>query len=247
MKFKKIVSLVIAVALIGTSSAAFAFNTNEQARLSNPIEGNDLAVENETASPTRIPVNEVANLAVNESLILDDGAVLTRISNDEYFSEVAKNSGISIDEAKRIDNSIEYVSANGGGYSHFNYSKTENVSSNSLCPFKATLEALIDLYIYNSNAEITNVTNIGTRRASGLFVGTWNETGTPDYKILYPDTGTFPAGKVEIRGRGYFQVDANVAANLGYNMEGFGFSLSATPQVGWTSKTLWMSGTYQCY
>lgn len=223
---KKLMSLLLCAALLVTAApAAFAYTP-----------------ENDSDTVTRIPVNELADLAMNDSLVLDDGAVLTRITYDEYVSETATYNGITDNEV--IKNEPVLPQSGSGAYYYYGFTKTQALDKNNW--FKATLVATLRLYVYNSYAQIEGISGISTKLASGLYLCKWQQQSVSSYPDEN-DSTSFPCGRIDIMGDGYFYVEPNISVSEQATLEGCGFTIGAAPTLYWTSPELFLRGSYQCY
>lgn len=198
------------------------------------------APENDSDTVTMIPTNEVTSLAINESFVLDDGAVLTRISYDEYVRETAIYNGVTENEV--IDSEPARAQPNGGSY-YYGYTKTQALDSNGW--FNATLVATLRLYAYNGYGQIEGISDIKTRIASGLYLCKWEHGGASSTPA---ENGSgFPCGRVDIVGNGHFYFDVSLNYTQQQTVEGCGFTAGGGAGVYWTSREMWIFGGYQCY
>lgn len=192
---------------------------------------------------TALPVNELVDLNLNESIVLDDGAVITRISFSDYLNETARNNGTTLSEAKIENESTEMSTASSGGSYYYNYAQVFGLDGTTTCSFKAQLQATLKITAVNSYAQIDNVSAVYTTPVAGSYSYQWIQSAA------YSDsnTGTFPTGKVNLFGDGYFTVQTQTSTEGSVSLSGLGFSRSLSTSTFWTSQTLHMRGSYQCY
>ncbi len=222
---KKLISAFLCTALLVTS-APVAFAS---------------APENDNDTVTMIPTNEVTSLAINESFVLDDGAVLTRIPYDEYVRETATYNGVT--EKEVIDSEPARAQWDGGGSYYYGYEKTQALDSNGW--FNATLVATLRLYAYHGYGQIEGISDIKTRIASGLYLCKWEHDGSTSTPA---ENGSgYPCGSIDIAGNGHFYFDVSLNYNQQQTVEGCGFTAGGAAGVYWTSREMFIFGTYRCY
>ena len=206
---------------------------------------------------TPIHASALETTGIGDSLVLDDGAKLTRISRSDFIDQITASQNVSAQAAEEIlsDSQAEAVKnnpirqgsdlkANAGGYYYFNYSKEFHLRNKSSNPYRATLGA--DLYMWSDGqyAQIEKVCSVYTAAVPGLSRCTWKSLATA-YNI--PAGGSFPTGVIDLLGDGQFKVTSSWNAGVSANLQGLGFSYSTGGSDIWTSEILHMIGTYRCY
>ncbi len=174
---------------------------------------------------TTLPVSDLKNLKLNDSITLEDRAILTKITYEECLRKLADNKDIYSDKVK--SESTEKTLIDNETYSYYYYKKVFGLDGSNECEFQAQLDAILILDDTNSSAQIEDALPINTRLVSGTYNCKWVQSAVVRSPVL--ENNNSPMEKVEFLGRGYFQV------NYSFPFE-----------FGWTSPTLYMVGSYQC-
>jgi len=172
-----------------------------------------------------LPISDLKNLKTNDSMTLEDGTILTRITYEEYLKMLTNNKEIYPDKAK--SESFEIASTYDEAYSYYYYKKVFGLDGSDECDFKVQLDAILILDESNSYAQIEDVLPIKTRLVSGPHNCEWIQSAVDSFPAL--GNNDSPMEKGELFGRGYFQVKYS-----------FPF------KFGWNSPTLYMAGRYKC-
>lgn len=175
---------------------------------------------------TALPVSDLKNLKFNDSLTLEDGAILTQITYEEFFEKLADN-----EENEVKSESTEKTLTDDETYNYYYYKKVFGLDGSDECEFKAQLDAVFILDDSNSIAQIEDVLPISTRLVSGPRNCEWVQMSVDRFPALKNNDS--PLEKVEFLGSGYFDVK-------------FEFPYDLLTTCGWTSPTLFMVGRYQC-
>lgn len=174
---------------------------------------------------TALPVSDLKNLKLDDSLTLEDGAILTKITYEEYLKMLTDNKEINSDNAKL--ESFEIALTYDEAYSYYYYKKVFPLDGSDECDFKAQLGAMLILDDSNSYAQIVDAFPIKTHLVTGPNNCEWVQSAVDSFPAL--GNNDSPMEKVELFGRGYFQVKYS-----------FPF------EFGWNSPTLYMAGRYKC-
>lgn len=175
-------------------------------------------------APIAIPTEELTHLSLNESSILPDGAVITRISR--YDFETSDNSAIDSTEINRENSFTDQTMRGfgGGGSYYYDYVRTYYLNNQSNCPYKADLHAKLKIYAVNSYAEIQDVKMVYSCLTPGSAPATWTDLGSgfePEEK--------FPCGKVALYSDGNFTVNTQVTSGVDVSLlKTLGFSQSVS-------------------
>lgn len=195
---------------------------------------------NNTNSMISSTIN-LADMELGEIIVLEDGAVLTPISQEEYIQRLAKEKGISIQEATSIEKNSAKNTTRVSYY--YDYEKKFTYEENS--QFKAQLEATIKIYSQGGDyRQIDEVLGVSSRGISGTSGYEWIETSA----YSDPEGGDFPTWKVTLGAKGYFKIVNEVS--LGGSVEiipGFSVESSGSSSIIYTSETMNMRDTYSLY
>ena len=206
-------------------------------------------------TPIHTSMLEAADLG--NSVILDDGAKLTKVSRSDFISQIAAAQNISAQETEKILTASQTeemknnttmqraaLKANAGGYYYFSYSKEFHLQNKASNPYKAQLCAQLYMWSDGQYAQIEKVRTVYTAAITGLSPYTWTSLAAT-YNI--PGGGSFPTGIIDLLGDGQFSVTTTWSAGESAKLGDLGFSYSGGGSNIWTSDILHMRGTYQCY
>lgn len=250
-QFKKLFLLLGLCAMIITTTA-------------NPVSAKTISSKDIKSHPTIQAKIDISGIELGGKVILPDGAILTPISKDEYVSTLAKEKNISIQEAyemekrdserilaskmeKRDSKSLlESASTLALQSSIIYYYYTKNVTYSGNQSYSATLQATLKLYNSGSFRDIEDVLAVSSRRNTGLYTYTWNQTSA------YSDPGMgssdFPTTSVSLFADGYFEIVTSVNLEAsGEVVPGFSLGGSIGGNYIYDSETMYMEGYYSLY
>lgn len=220
---KKTVFLIVSLCLLAIAIVLFWVYRN-YAFVKSLSDYNNVAPSYEKT--TALPVSDLKNLKLNDSLGLEDGAVLTKITYEEYFEKLNDNK-----EIKVKSESAEKTSIDDDEYSYYYYKKVIGLDGSDKCEFKAQLDAVLILNDSNSYAQIVDAFPNKTHLVTGPHNCEWVQMSVDRFPAIKENNS--PLEKVEFLGSGYFDVK-------------FGFPFDLLTTCGWSSPTLYMVGRYQC-
>lgn len=189
---------------------------------------------NANADLVELPTWQLAKLNVGDSITLDDGAVLKKISYCDYSKGASRNNGIAINKNVAYDD--PYV-----GY--YNYSKEFGLDGTSTCKYKALLQATIKIWCNGSNAEIEDVVSVYTTASAGEYNYEWIQSAAYS-DPRGGDKSSFPRASVKLFGDGQFKVTTQNSSQGSVDLAGLGFSRAYSTSNIWYSKTLHMRSSY---
>ncbi len=240
---KKLFSRIICMALLLTVFAGPSASASS----------NDSA---DAITPIHTGMLEATNLG--DSVVLDDGAELTRVSRSDFISQIAAAQNVSVQKAEQIlitsqakkleNNSATQNSTSGFGkvqYYYFNYSKVFHLQNKTSNPYRAELVANLYLASDGQYVQIEDVEAVYTARVSGSYSYDWLPLAA--YSNPKSGSSSFPTGQVDLFGDGQFKVVTAWSAGTAASLEGWGFNVSGGGNTIWYSQRLPMQGHYQCY
>lgn len=225
---KRIITSLLCVALLFVSAIPSAF-----------------AVESASVQKfsTQLSAEELTHLSLNESKVLNDGAVVTRISRYNYETSDESNSCNA--QSKSLLNQLT-LRSNGGGEYYYDYVRTYYLNNRSDCPFKADLHAKLKLFAVGGYAEIEDVKTVYSCLSPGSATATYHCEGS-GYDINDAKK-KFPCGNITLWSDGEFTVNTSVSSGVSVTvLESLGFSQNVTNNYIWTSKVMNMYGNYKTY
>lgn len=180
---------------------------------------------------------DLSNIEHGKTVILPDGSVLTPISQEQYVQELAREKSITLEEAYKLDQSMEQRAGNTYRY---HYSKTFKYSKNT--NFKSDLEATIKCWTDGRYTQINEVLSVSSRASEGLYDYDWIETAA------FADSNQgYPCGLVTLCAKGYFDVRVSNSVGVDFDIPGFSMSGSSSSNLIYRSSTMIMEGTYKTY
>ena len=207
-----------------------------------------------TVTPIHASALEAAG--IGDSLVLDDGAKLTKLSRSDFIDQVGASQNVSAQAAEKLLSASQAKAVNlrlvqqegnlkarGGSCYYFNYSREFHLQNQFSNPYRATLGAALYLWSDGQSARIEQVCSVYTAMVPGLSRCTWAPLAGA-YNV--PARGSFPAGAVDLLGDGQFTVTSPRDAGVPENLQGLGFTASTGGSEDWTSEILHMVGTYRC-
>lgn len=199
----------------------------------------------ETNELTMVDVDELTELSINESTVLDDGTVVTRISYSDYLNETARNNKTTVCEVQNQEEHGMINSINSNEF-YYNYSKECGLDGTSTCKFRAILHATLKLWTNGANAQISNCSAVYTTASAGSYNYEWIEAASYSDPPVN-DSNSFPVGVIYLFGDGQFKVTTSTSTEGSVDLEILGFSRASQTSKIWYSNTLHMRGSYQYY
>jgi hypothetical protein len=171
-----------------------------------------------------LPIADLKNLEINDSLTLQNGTILTRITYEEYLRMLDDSEYEYTDEMKP-----ESATKDNGAYSYYYNKVAFGLDGSDECEFQAQLESVIILDNTNINNQIVDAFPVKTSLAAGPNNCVWIQSAV-DRFITIKYNGQ-PLNEIELFGRGYFDLK---------------FDIPFIKTCGWASPTLYMVCKYQC-
>ncbi len=223
VSYEKMIMVLCCVILYGNSISVEAKELQE------------LDKNKEMQESTMVSVIDLSKLELGEKIILEDGAILTPITVEEYAKVVENEKSIPIDETLRL----EEIAKSSSSIYYYTYTKQFSYPQNS--GFKATMEATIKCSRVGVHTQIQAVYGLATRGSAGTYSYTWIQTAA------FYDAPYWPANNVKLFGRGYFEVNTALTGSISGGLPGFSVSASTTNNIIYRSDTLYMNGQFQAY
>ena len=218
---KKIVLIITSICLLVIATVAILIYRG-YASVKSLSDYKDVATPNKKTMI--LPIADLKNLEINDSLTLQDGTILTRITYEEYLRMQDDSEYEYPDEMKP-----ESTTKDKGAYSYYYNEVAFGLDGSDECEFKAQLESVIILDNTNINNQIVDAFPVKTSLAAGPNNCVWIQSAV-DRFITIEYNGQ-PLNEIELFGRGYFYLK---------------FDNPFIKTFGWTSPTLYMVCKYQC-
>lgn len=188
----------------------------------------------------------------------------TNITYDQYLKVIANEKGISIKEAKKIDQqenvviekklakkiaqlriegffAINSLATTSGTYSYVSIQRNTTYPGNR--SFSAGITATLKIYTYGSFRQICSVQGLSSRRVSGSYNCTWIQ----QYSWQDPLNNQMPCASVILGAMGYFECSTTVTGGISGGLTGFQVSATVGNTTYYQSHSLDMQTTYSVY